>query len=75
AAGAAEVITPGVDGEVVADPDDAADMAARLDALLADPARRAAMGEAARATALKVNWDYVADETLKVYEDLLAGRQ
>jgi glycosyltransferase involved in cell wall biosynthesis len=74
AAGAAEVITPGVDGEVVADPDDAHEMAARLDAILADPARRRAMGEAARATALKVNWDYVAVETLKVYEDLLAGR-
>jgi UDP-glucose:(heptosyl)LPS alpha-1,3-glucosyltransferase len=74
AAGAAEVITPGVDGEVVADPDDAAGMAARLDALLADPARRSAMGAAARATALKVNWDYVAAETLKVYEDLLTSR-
>lgn len=73
-AGASEVITQGVDGEVVADADDAAVIAERLDALLADPERRAAMGAAARATAQKLNWDYVAAETLKVYEDLLSRR-
>jgi glycosyltransferase involved in cell wall biosynthesis len=73
-AGASEVITPGVDGLVLQDPDDADALALALDDLLADPARRAAMGAAAREAAKRVDWDYVAAETLKVYEDLLLSR-
>lgn len=73
-AGASEVITPGVDGLVLEDPDDADALASALDGLLADPARRAEMGTAARETAKRVDWDYVASETLKVYDSLLASR-
>jgi glycosyltransferase involved in cell wall biosynthesis len=73
-AGASEVITPGVDGLVLQDPDDADALALALDDLLADPARRSAMGAAAREAAKRVDWDYVAAETLKVYEDLLSSR-
>lgn len=74
AAGASEVITPGADGMVVDDPDDAPAFAAALDEVLADPARRAAMGAAARRRAAEVSWAWVAAETEKVYADLLAER-
>lgn len=72
-AGAAEVITPGVDGLVVADPEDAAAFASAIDALLADPERARAMGAAARVAASRVDWDYVARETLVIYREALDG--
>jgi glycosyltransferase involved in cell wall biosynthesis len=75
AAGAAEVITPGVDGVIMEDPDDPAALAAALDGLLADPARMREMGAAARETASRVDWEYVTRATLAVYEDLLASRR
>lgn len=74
AAGASEVIAPGESGLVVADPDDAAAFAAALDEVLGDPVRRAAMGAAARRDAAAVNWDWMAGETLRVYEALVAER-
>jgi glycosyltransferase involved in cell wall biosynthesis len=73
ACGAAEVITDGLSGFVVADPDDAAAFAAALDGVLGDPAARAAMGAAARAAAA-ASWDWVAAQTEAVYADLLAER-
>lgn len=74
AAGAAEVITPGIDGVLLDDPEDAGALAAAIDDLLSDPERRRAMGEAARSAAARVDWDYVAAETLGVYQDLLRER-
>jgi phosphatidylinositol alpha-mannosyltransferase len=41
--------------------------------LLDNPARRAAMGEAARATAARYAWDVVATEVLEVYRAALDG--
>ncbi|HET9689916.1 MAG TPA: glycosyltransferase family 4 protein [Acidimicrobiales bacterium] len=49
--GAAEAVDDGVTGLIVDPPDDAAAAAAAIGALLADPARRAEMGAAARARA------------------------
>lgn len=69
-AGAAEVITEGQDGYLIDDPDDARALASRIDALFEDDARRAEMGAAARRTAARYDWDYVARETLAVYERL-----
>jgi glycosyltransferase involved in cell wall biosynthesis len=46
-----EMVTDGVDG-LLADPDDAAALARQLVTLLDDPARRRAMGAAARRTAV-----------------------
>lgn len=74
AAGAAEVITPGESGWLLDRPDDAGELAERLDALLADPARVAAMGASARETARQVDWAYVARETERVYRELLSEK-
>lgn len=51
--GAAEAVADGVTGTVVGDPEDPQEAAAAIAALLDDPARRAAMGEAARRRALE----------------------
>lgn len=69
-AGAAEVITPGVDGVVLDDPEDVAALAAAAGALVADASRRREMGAAARQAAARVDWDYVVTETLAVYREL-----
>jgi len=51
----------------------AADVAARVNELLADPARANAMGVAGRARAIdRFGWDVAAGETLALYERLLA---
>lgn len=52
AGGAAEIVTPGVDA-VVHRAGDAADLAARIAGLAASASQRAALGERARATALR----------------------
>jgi glycosyltransferase involved in cell wall biosynthesis len=68
-AGAAEVITSGVDGVVIADPDDSRAVAERVGELLDDPARRRAMSLAARQTAQRYDWRRVAAQV----ESLLLG--
>jgi starch synthase len=51
----------------------AADLAGRINELLADPARAAAMGVAGRARAVEhFGWDVAAAQTLALYERLLA---
>jgi phosphatidyl-myo-inositol dimannoside synthase len=65
------------DGEtgLVVPPEDAGAATAALRALLADPARRDAMGRAARrAVELHYNWDRVARETLAFANSVLAER-
>ena len=52
---------------------DAADLAARLAALLDDPARRAALDEAARTAVRRYDWSAVAEQILRVYETVVAG--
>ena len=52
----------------------ASDLAARINDLLAHPARADAMGVAGRARAVeRFGWDVAAAETLRLYERLLAG--
>ena len=63
-----------VDGEtgLLADPGDAAGVAAALDALLADPTRRRALGEAGRRRAREeFSVSRMTDRTLAVYERIL----
>jgi len=51
----------------------ARDLAARVNELVADPARADAMGVAGRARAVeRFGWDVAAAETLRLYERLLA---
>ena len=52
---------------------DADDLARRLAALLADPARRAVLDAAARATVRRYDWSTVAGQVLRVYETVVAG--
>jgi alpha-maltose-1-phosphate synthase len=53
----------------------AADLAARVNELLADPARAEAMGLAGRARAVeRFGWDLAAGQTLALYEQLLGSR-
>lgn len=68
--GAAEILRPGVDGLIVDRPDDVGGLAEAL-AFLQDPARRAAVGERARETAVKYRWDGPLEQTLQVYRAVL----
>ena len=71
-AGAAELITHDVDGWVVDPPWDLDGFTAGLRKLVADPAARDAMGQAARRTIEAFTWDRVAHrETLAVYRQIV----
>ncbi len=78
--GIPEVVDDGVTGLLVPyDPDDPAaleaGLAARITELLADPDRAAAMGAAGRARVLeRFGWPAVAEQTVAVYESVLARR-
>ena len=66
-----EVVEDGVTGLLV-QPQDPADLAAKLDALLADPARRAAMGQAGVARVQHLfTWEAVADRLEAVLHQVL----
>lgn len=65
-AGAASVITPGVDGYLMNDPHDARELTGLLVPLLSDAGLRARIGNAAADTALAHSWQRIAAE----YEDL-----
>jgi starch synthase len=78
--GIPEVVDDGRTGLLVHyDPDRpdefAAGLAARMSELLADPARAAAMGTAGRERVLaEFGWPAIAQQTVQVYEAVLAGR-
>jgi alpha-maltose-1-phosphate synthase len=56
------------------DPDRfAQDLAAAINALVSDPERRAAMGDAGRRRAETFSWSSVADRTLDLYRSLVTG--
>jgi UDP-glucose:(heptosyl)LPS alpha-1,3-glucosyltransferase len=67
AAGAAELITPGVDGLVTDDAWDVPAIAAHLAALRDSPTARERMGVAARRRVEPLTWDRTAAETMAVY--------
>jgi glycosyltransferase involved in cell wall biosynthesis len=73
-AGAAEIITDGVDGILVPDPADCAAWTHAIAALAADPGARTRLGRAAAHTASRFTWDQVARQTLAVYEQVIRSR-
>jgi UDP-glucose:(heptosyl)LPS alpha-1,3-glucosyltransferase len=73
-AGAAELITHGVDGFLVDGPEDVAAMAGHLATLAGSRALREQVGAAARARCERQGWDDVARRTLQVYRRALAER-
>ena len=66
-AGYSEVVSDGVDG-ILVPPADPQRLAEELQRLHLEPARRAAMGVAARESAQRYAWRHVADEVAEVYE-------
>jgi glycosyltransferase involved in cell wall biosynthesis len=74
---AVEIIDPGRTGVIVGDPDDTASVANCVMSLLDDPARRAALGAAARRTVEeRYTLEARADALASIYRDLVAaGRQ
>ena len=66
-AGYSDVVTDGVDGLLVP-PGDPQRLAEELQRIHHEPARLAAMGEAARRSAQRYAWPRVADEVSEVYE-------
>ncbi len=77
AAGAAELITPGVDGFVTEEPWDVTALAAHLALLRDSPDLRETVGLAARRRVEPLTWDRTAEETMVVYRgcvrDKVAG--
>jgi UDP-glucose:(heptosyl)LPS alpha-1,3-glucosyltransferase len=71
--GAAELLTEGVDGSVISDPADDAELAAALRPLL-EPAVRERMGEAARRLALRHTLDRNCDQIVSIYGEI-AGQK
>ena len=69
-AGVSDVIQPGVEGYLVADPLDVSAYVAALQEVFSDPARRAEMGARAREAARRVSWDFVASQTEAVYHTM-----
>jgi len=67
-AGAAEIITDGVDGMLLDDPQSIHEIAEKARQTLG---RLGVMGQRARQTALKYSWEKVASQTLEVYRKAL----
>ncbi|MBK9127822.1 MAG: glycosyltransferase family 4 protein [Phycisphaerales bacterium] len=72
--GAADVMEPGRHGEVLAEPDDTAALAAALERVLDPRVRAACRADAARLAGL-VSMDRHAAELVALYEDVLAARR
>ncbi|MBA7617056.1 Lipopolysaccharide core biosynthesis protein RfaG [subsurface metagenome] len=70
-AGAADLMTDGVDCLLLSDPSDINDLAAKIELLMSNAELRKTMGERARKTAEKLSWDRVAEKTLEVYNSVL----
>ena len=70
-AGAAETIDTGVDGLILADPKDAGALARTLETLAGDEQGRLRIGHAAARKAATLTWDHVADQTMRVYEQVI----
>jgi len=69
--GAAELLTEGVDGSVISDPADDAELAGALRPLL-DQSVRQRMGAAARKLALKHTLDRNCDQIVSIYQHIVA---
>lgn len=70
-AGASELLTHGVEGLLVASPNDIDGLAGAMRTLATCPSRRQQMGAAAAALMTGHTWDRVADRTMAVYREHL----
>jgi glycosyltransferase involved in cell wall biosynthesis len=74
-AGAAELITHGLDGWLTDDPWDVEAVTAGLRELAGNPARREAMGASARRTIEAYSWDVAAERTMDVYREIVNSKE
>lgn len=72
--GVSEIITDGVDGFILADPQDSGRLAELIDLLCRNDALRQKMGEAAAATARRYTWDHNAEQLRSVIAGVLGRR-
>jgi len=70
-AGASELIQHGVNGLLLDDVARPEELARHMRSLLEDRRRAVEMGCAGRQTVKKLTWDTVAEQTMRVYEELL----
>jgi UDP-glucose:(heptosyl)LPS alpha-1,3-glucosyltransferase len=73
-AGVSEIIRHDVNGLLLEDPTNVAELARHMQFLLSNRKRAAELGCEARKTVEPMSWDAVAEQTMKVYEELLAKR-
>lgn len=69
--GAGELITDGVDGIHLKNPNDIMEIADKLETLINDEKLRETLGKNARKTAMKYSWDETARKTMEVYQQIM----
>ena len=74
-AGASELIQSGINGLVLENFHDSAELAEKMRLLAGNPELCVRMGAAARQTMLSHSWDQVAGRTIEVYRQLLLGER
>lgn len=73
-AGAAELITHKQNGLLIDSPTDSDEIAEQMKRLIADPELCKTLGRAARDKMQSFTWDKVAEQTMEVYKQVVAGR-
>lgn len=69
-AGASELIEPGINGLLLDDVSSDSELAAHMQSLQKQPEWAEGLGRAARKTVERLSWDSVAQQTMRVYEEL-----
>lgn len=69
-AGAAELIVDGVNGVLLDDPFNETEIMRKVSDLLLNPSKMKEMGRNAEETIEKYSWDFVTNETMKLYQSL-----
>jgi glycosyltransferase involved in cell wall biosynthesis len=72
--GTAEIITDGVDGLILQDPNDVAGLGERIRRLYENPEERCRMGERAAETAGKYTWDRNGEEMRAIFHRALTQK-
>ncbi len=73
-AGASELIDDGANGILLNSANDETALAHKMKCLQDDPIWAERLGQAARLTAERLSWDTVANQTMRVYEEIVACR-
>jgi UDP-glucose:(heptosyl)LPS alpha-1,3-glucosyltransferase len=74
-AGISEILTDGVDGLILKNPQDDAELAALIEMLYRDAGLRQSVGEAAARTARRYTWDRNAEELGRLFKEVIRRKQ